>query len=76
MLVSVPVILPSLPPSVVGLTPCRPSGASCSARSMRHWAVAASVVPSVHLPVLEVTLTVYVPASVAMFPSMFIVSAS
>ena len=47
-----------LPPTVVGATPIKPSGASRVALPMLHAAVTASVLPSAHLPVLDVTRTV------------------
>ena len=47
-----------LPPTVVGATLLKSSGASCVALPIFHSAVTVSVLPSAHLPVLEVTRTV------------------
>ena len=47
--VVVPVILPSLPPTVVGITPARPEGASCTALLIDQEIVLGFVVLSLHL---------------------------
>ncbi len=47
--VVVPVILPSLPPTIVGITPVRPEGASCAALSIDQEIVLGFVVLSLHL---------------------------
>ena len=71
-----PVILPSLAPGYEVSKPFNPVGAGLCTVSISHVVVTASVEPSSHLPVFDVTFTVYVPASFALLPSIFIITKS